>query len=126
MCGCSKAKKPHAFSRFHPRDPKATETDDAGAQEWRRLKIIESCGEREDEIRAREGEFRIAAIDGVAREGGGVAKVLVTSAAIRAGPIGAAKPRDTNSNADRKLGHRSACDLTHDLVTRNQRLTLWR
>lgn len=90
------------------------------------MKIIESCWEREYEIAARDGEFRVAAVDGVARESGRVAKVLVTPAAVPAFPIGAANPRDTNANADWKLRHRSACDLTHDLVTRNQRLALWR
>jgi hypothetical protein len=122
----SKAEQPYAFSRLYPCHPKTTETDDTGAQEWRCLKIIESCWEWENEITAREGEFSVAAVDGVARECGRVAKVLVTPAAIRAVPIGAAKPRDANADADWKLRHRSGCYLTHDLVTRNQRLTLWR
>jgi hypothetical protein len=41
----AKPVKPDIVPRLHSRHPKAAEADDAGAEEWRRAKIIESCRE---------------------------------------------------------------------------------
>jgi hypothetical protein len=116
----SKAVQPDVIPGLDSRHPKTAKTDDTGAEERRRAKIIESCRKWNNEIAARAGEFGVAAVDGVASEGGRVTEILMTLEAIPAGSIGAADPGDAHPGTHGKCGRGSACNLTDDLVAGNQ------
>ena len=81
------------------------------------MKIIESCRQRNHEIAAGQCEFGVAAVDGVAGEGGRVAEVLATPEAVPAGSVRAADPGDAHAGAEWKCRRVSICDFPDDLVT---------
>src|ERR1019366_7769017 len=113
----SEAEQSDTVPGLDSRHPKTAETDDAGAEERRCVKIVESCRKRDHEIAAGECVFGVAAVDCVAGEGGRVAQVLATLEAIPAGSVRAADPGDAHASAGRKRRRGSVCDLTGDLVT---------
>jgi hypothetical protein len=70
----------------------SAEADDAGAEEWGDVGVVEGVGEREDEVGAFEGVLGLASVDGVAGEGGVVAEVFFVVSAEAAGAVGASDP----------------------------------
>jgi hypothetical protein len=100
--------------------PKAAEADNAGTEERGRVKIIESCRQRNHEITTGQCEFGVAAVNGVAGEGGRVAEVLTIPDAVPAGSVRAADPGDAHASAEWKSWRVSVCDFPDDLVTRYQ------
>jgi hypothetical protein len=113
----SKAVQPDMIPRLDSRHPKTAETDDACAEEWRRVKIIESCRQWNNEIATRASEIGVAAVNGVAGESGRVTEILVTLEAIPAGSVRAADPGHAHASAEWKCRRGSACNLTDNLVT---------
>jgi hypothetical protein len=106
---------------LHSRHSQTAEADDPGAEERRGVEIVEIFRKRCNEIVASQCEFRVATVNRIAGEGRFVAEILAAQAAITAGAIGAADPRNAHASAHRKLRCGSAGDLSDDLVTRNQR-----
>src|ERR1700674_5563962 len=100
-------------------DSKAAKTDDAGAQKRGSVQIVESLGKRKYEIRTGGGILSIAAVHGIAGEGGRIAKVLKTVLAIPTLPVNAADPGNTNTGPNRKLRGGPLHDFAHNLMTRN-------
>src|SRR5690349_17744246 len=78
----AKTKQSHALSLLHAGNTKATKANDAGAQQWRCMQIVNRIWKRKDKIAARKRVLRIAARDCVARKCGRVAQILKTALAI--------------------------------------------
>src|SRR6185437_9699291 len=97
----AEAEQSHALAWFDAGHAQAAEADNAGAEQRRGVNIVEACGQRENEIPARECVFGVAAVDGVAGKRGRIAKIFLTSAAIRAGAVDSADPGDTHSRSKR-------------------------
>jgi hypothetical protein len=94
--------------------------DDAGAQQRRRLLVLDLLGQGVGEPLVDQARVGVATVDVPAGEGGRRAQVLVAPAAVRAGAVGAAEPRHTDPVADGKPGRAGAERVhpAHDLVAR--------
>src|SRR5580658_3826 len=116
MRGCAKAKKSNPLAGFNPRHAQAAKTNDAGAQQWRGVQIIQFPGELEYKVVARRCILRVAAVDGISRKDRSIAKIFQSAAAIRAGSVYTSDPGNSNPSADRQV-RRSALDyVAHNLV----------
>jgi hypothetical protein len=82
------------------------------------VEIVEALRQRVDEVRARVGVLRVAAVQVVAGEARLVAEVLGAGPAEAAGPVGRAHPGDAHA-----LSRAAALDdLADDLVAGNDRI----
>ncbi len=79
-------------------------------------------GQGEDEVGADEGVFGVAAVDGVAGEGGVVAEVFFVAEAEGAGAVGAADPGDADAGACGEFGGCAFDDFADDLVAEDEGL----
>ena len=112
----AKAEQSNPVARFHAGYSQAAKADDAGAQERRSVQVIELWRERIDEIAARHGKLRIAAVDGVSGENRRVTKIFEVATAVGTLSIDSADPRDTYARSCRQLGGGSINDVAYDLV----------
>src|SRR5262249_47904900 len=112
MCRSPEAEQPDPLARLDPGDPKAAEADDPGAQRRRRVKVVERVRQRKDEVGPGGCKLGVASVYRISSERRGVAEVLHTAAAVRAGAVRAADPRDADPRA---VAH----DLADDLVAGN-------
>jgi hypothetical protein len=73
--------------------------------------------------RIRDCELGVTAIDGVTGKAGVIAKILSAGSAIRAIPVGPAKPRDSHtiSDCEVRIFFADFFDSSDNLVTENQR-----
>ena len=67
MRRCSEAEQANTLAFFHACDSQTAVTDDARAEQRRRLQIVE-VGKREDEIRAGKSILGETAVHGVSRK----------------------------------------------------------
>jgi hypothetical protein len=118
--GGTEAEESDALSGLGPGDAEAAEADDAGAEEWGYVGVIEGGWEWVGEVGANEGVFGIATVDGVAGEGEIVAEVFFTANAEGAGAVGAADPGDANAHAGGGIGCGTVDDLADDLVAEDE------
>jgi hypothetical protein len=118
----AEAEEADALSGLGAGDAQAAEADDAGAEEWSYVGVIERGGEGVGEVGANEGVLRVAAVDGVAGEGEVVAEVFFAATAEGAGAIGAGDPRDADTHADGAIGGDAVDDFADDLVAEDERL----
>jgi hypothetical protein len=72
--------------------------------------------------RIRDCELGVTAIDGVTGKAGVIAKILSAGSAIRAIPVGPAKPRDSHtiSDCEVRIFFADFFDLSDNLMTENQ------
>jgi len=119
MGGGAKAVEAYTVTGFNAGHAQAAEADDSGAEEWGGMDVIQVCGQWEDEIVVRLGVLGVAAVDGVAGEGGGVAEIFLTSLAVGADAIGAADPGDADAGAERQFWRCAIDDVAYDLVARD-------
>jgi hypothetical protein len=75
-----------------------------------------------DEVGADDGVFGVAAVDGVAGEGGVVAEVFFLATAEGAAAVGAAAPGDADASAGGEFGGGSFDDFADDLVAEDEGL----
>lgn len=94
----------------------AAEADDAGAEERGDVGVVEAGGQGEDEVGADEGVLGVAAVDGVAGEGGVVAEVFFVAETEGAGAVGSADPGDADAGACVSAFD----DLAYDLVAEDE------
>ena len=99
----AEAEEADAFAGLDTSDPKAAKADDAGAEQRRDVNVIKPGGQRIDEIRARQGIFGVASVDGVAGEDGVVAEVFHAVTAVPAIAIDAAHPGDSDARSQGQL-----------------------
>ena len=99
--GGSEAEEADAFAGLGSGYAEAAEADDAGAEQWGDVGVVERGREGVDEVRAGEGVLGVASVDGVAGEGGVVAEIFFVAEAEGAGAVGAADPGDANAGAER-------------------------
>jgi hypothetical protein len=78
--------------------------------------VVECGGEGEGEVGADERVFGVAAVDGVAGEGGIVAEIFFVAKAEGAGAVRAADPGDADAHALRTVGRGAFDDFAYDLV----------
>ena len=114
--GAAEAEEADALARLRAGDAQAAEADDAGAEQRRDVVRVEAGRQRVAEVGADEGELGVAAVDGVAGEGGVVAEVLHGVGAEPAGAVDAAHPGDADARAEGELGRGAFDDLADDLV----------
>jgi hypothetical protein len=120
MRGGSKAEEADAIAGRDFGHAQAAESDDAGAEQRGEVHGLVLFRERNEEIGARCRVFGIAAVDGVAREGGVVAEILAALAAEEAGSVGATEPGDAGPRAWFPAGTSlpKLLDAPDDLVAR--------
>ena len=116
MRGRAEAEEPDAIATFHAGHPQAPESDNARAEQRRCVQVIQTVGQREHEIRSRQGKLGEPAIDRVPRESRRIAEILQASMAIRACPIDAAHPGDSHSCPEGKPRRGPVYNLAHNLV----------
>ena len=123
--GGSEAKEADAFAGLGSGDSQAAESDDAGAEKKRSdVGVVELGRQGEDEV-GRGGElFSIAAVGGIAGEGGVVAEVSSWLRQKGAGaPSVVADPGDADPCADGEAGRSGAIgDFADDLVAEDEGL----
>ena len=118
--GGSEAEEADAFAGLSARDAEAAEADDAGAEEWSDVGVIEGVRECVDEVGADEGVFGVATVDGVAGEGGIVTEVFFVAETEGAGAVGAADPGDADACACGVFVCCALDDLADDLVAEDE------
>jgi hypothetical protein len=84
--------------------PQAAKTDDAGAQERRRIEIAEPCRDAVAKVGLRERVFGESAVDGPAREVRLEAEVLIAASTESARAARAVQPSDAHALAGRETG----------------------
>src|SRR5437899_2849194 len=87
-CGAAEAEESYPLAGLHTGDAQAAVADDARAQQRRDLCAIEAGGKGKCEVVADQNVFGVAAVDGVSGEGGVVAEVLHSVAAVPTIAIG--------------------------------------
>src|SRR5260370_1633067 len=97
MRRCSEAEQANPLASFYACNSQTSVTDDARAEQRRRLQIVE-VGKREDQIRAGKSILGEAAIHGASRRrrritAGFAAMLAVGATPIRTAPPGHADPR---------------------------------
>src|SRR5947207_13243311 len=85
---------PQPPAALDPTQSQATESDDPGAQQRRRLKIGERLGDRIDEALRRHDVVGIATVHRVTREGGVLAEIFFACPTVAASFARAMQPRD--------------------------------
>ena len=118
--------KPYTPSRPPVRHRGAVEgavPDDPGAQEGRRLLVVERVGQRVRVGLVDDRELRVAPVVVPPGEARGHAEVLVPSSAEPAGTAGVAEPRDADAIAEGEAGRTDATrhHPADDLVTGHDR-----
>src|SRR5580700_11152771 len=98
-----KTKESDAVAGLHARDSQAAKADDARAQQWRGMQVIEFRRQRINKVAARGGILGVSAVDDVPGEDRRVAKILEATAAVRAAAIDAAHPRHANARTTREF-----------------------
>src|SRR5215471_17211715 len=95
--------------------------DDTGAQQRRRLNVLETVRQAIDKSGGRNGVFRVTAVDGPAGELRRVAEILATPATEFADAAGAMQPGYPDSIANRESLRlfSQRFDASHDLMTGN-------
>lgn len=116
MSGRTETKESNPFAALYFGDAQAAEANDAGAQERGCVKIIERGRQRKDEVGTSGGELGVTTVHRVAGEGRRVAKILFVIAAVPAGAVGAADPRDADARPEWELGSRTGDDFADDLM----------
>src|SRR5579864_136135 len=117
MSGGAEAEQSHALSFFDSGNANGAKADNAGAEQRRRMKVIQLWGNRKTKICAGKRVFGIAAVNGVAGECGKVTQVFHVAPAVSAGAVDAADPGNTNPAA---FLYSFSCDnFTHNLVSGN-------
>jgi hypothetical protein len=84
--------------------------------------VVEGVGQRVDEVGTDEDVFGVAAVDGVAGEGGVVAEVFFVAEAEGAGAVCAADPGDAHAGACGEFGGCAFDDFAYDLVAEDEGL----
>jgi len=120
--GGTEAEEADAVARLCVGDAEAAEADDSGAEERCYVGVVEGVGERVHEVGADEGVFGVAAVDGVAGEGGVVAEILFVVSAEAAGAVGAADPGDADASVWGEFGGGAFDDFADDLVAEGEGL----
>src|SRR5208283_713761 len=118
----AKTEESNPLASSHTRHPQAAEADDAGAQQRRRVQVIQFLRQLEDKIAARRGKLRVTAIDGVAGEHRLIAKIFFSTPAIRTGSIHPADPGNADSRTDRQVCSCSLHDIADYLVAGDERV----
>jgi hypothetical protein len=118
--GGSEAEEANTLAGLGAGYAEAAETDDAGAEERGDVGVVEGVGEGKHEVGADEGVLRIAAVDGVAGEGGVVAEVFFVAETEGAGSVGAADPGDADAGACEEFGGCAFDDFADDLVAEDE------
>ncbi len=118
----AEAEQADALAALDSGDAQAAKADDARAQQWRGVKVIKLGRQRIDEVAARDGILRVAAVDGVSGEGGRVAEVLEAAAAIGTSAVDAAHPGNADAAAERKFWPGAVFDGADDLMAGYERL----
>ena len=118
----AETEKPNSVARLNPSNPQAAKADDAGAQERRCVKIIQLRRKSVNEIAARRGILRIAAVHGVSGEDGRITKIFESATAIWAGSVYTADPGNTDARTERQLGGSTVDNIPHNLVPGYKRL----
>jgi len=105
------------------RQPIGAVADQPRAEQRRGIEIRIALGQCETVARVRDGKFRVAAVDLVAREARFRAEILATASAVAAMSARAPEPWHADASADGVLGDAGAAldDCADDLVTRNYR-----
>src|ERR1019366_3706775 len=99
----AEAEQSDAVARLDASHTQAAKTNNACAQQWGSVQIVQLIGKRKSEIGANDRIFRIAAVYGVASKGGRITEILQTKVTIPAGAVGSAKPGNAHARADRKF-----------------------
>ncbi len=120
--GGSEAEEAYALAGLRARYAQAAEADDAGAEERGDVGVVEGGGQGEDEVGADEGVFGVAAVDGVAGEGGVVAEVFFVAEAEGAGAVDAADPGDADAGVCGEFGGGAFDDFADDLMAEGEGL----
>jgi len=81
--------------------------------------VVQTCRQRKDKIPSSESILRVAAVNGVAREGRRIAEIFLASPAISANTVGTSDPRDSNPGSDRKFRARAVHHIADDLMARD-------
>jgi hypothetical protein len=95
----AEAEESHTVAFFDAGDTKRAEADDAGAQQRRGVEVVELRGNRKTKVGAGKGVAGVPSVHGVTSEGGEVAQVFHIAAAVKAGAVGAAQPRNPDAGA---------------------------
>jgi hypothetical protein len=109
--------------RSYPGNAKAAKSYDSGAEQRRGLLVRETFPKGIHEILGRDDKFSIAAVHGVTRECGVIAKIFHPREAIFASLVRAVQPGDTHARAERKTPGTLAgfCDDADNLMPGNYR-----
>jgi|SRR5208337_1168543 len=113
----AEAEQADTVARLDSCHTQAAKPNNAGAQQRRRVQIVELIGKREREIGANDGEFSIAAICGVTGECGCIAKIFEAEATVLAGTIGSSHPGNAYTGADGEIIRRSGYYFSDNLMS---------
>src|SRR5579859_1262230 len=97
MRGSAETKESNAVARLDVGYAQAAESDNARAEQWGRMQIVEHIRKRKNKVRASEGVFRVSAGNGVAGKGWRVAEILHALLAVGTGIISSPEPGDADA-----------------------------
>jgi len=121
--GSAASVKAELAAGFDSGKAQAAEADNSGAKQRGGLLIGKLLGNGIDKVLRCNNVLGVASIDGVAGEGGVVAKIFRARTAILAGAVGTMQPSDANPRADGEPACAGSQPLNdaNDLVTRDYR-----
>src|SRR5271156_2271041 len=100
--GGAESVEPQGPAGSDSRDAQTAKPNNAGAQQRRRVQIAESFRDAIHEVFGRGDVFGVPAVDGVAGESRGVAKILHPGAAVFAGAVGRVQPSNPHASSGKK------------------------
>jgi hypothetical protein len=124
MCRRSKPEQADALTLLNTSHTQRAESDNAGAQQRRRMKVVEFWRQRKHKVSARQSVLRITPRHGVTGECRPIAQVFHLVAAVPARSVGSTDPRNAHPGSEWKIGGSSIDNLTDDLVARDKVLPL--
>jgi len=102
MGGGAKSVETQLASGFDPGKAQAAEADNSGTEQRSSLLVAKFAWDGVDKVLWSNNVLRVAAVDGIARERGMVAKIFGPSAAVLASAVGVVQPGNAYPLADWK------------------------
>src|ERR1019366_3674045 len=116
MRGCAEAEESDAVAWLNAGYSQAAKANDARAEKWRGVQVVQFRRKLEHKIAARRGILRVTAVDGISGECRRIAKIFEATAAVWAISVDAADPGNAYARAKRQLGRCAFYDVAHDLM----------